>query len=70
VLCAIQALGKKQPMEADEDDVVEHSPNRGILLIGDERPESSGPELQLPVGRKLKVPTISVADGNVLCWAG
>lgn len=70
VCCATQALGTKQPMELDEDDMVERSPNRGILLIGDERPESSGPELRLPFGRKLKVPTISVADGNVLCWAG
>jgi hypothetical protein len=67
---AMQALGKQPPKDADEGISVEDSLDRGILLIGDESPESSGTELQLPFGRKLKVPTICVADGNVLCWAG
>ena len=66
----MQALGRKPPINAAEDATVADSTDRGILLIGDESPESSGTEIQLAFGHKLKVPTICVADGNVLCWAG
>lgn len=71
VWSAAQAIGDT-PVDAEESSDVRDIPNRGVILIGENGPNANrrATQLQLPFGRKLKVPTVSVADGNVLCWAG
>jgi hypothetical protein len=68
-----QAFGKT-PVKP-EDSLYLMAPNRGVILIGDvNKPEDSEsgsklPQLQLPDGRTVRVPTMALGDGNVLCVA-
>lgn len=50
----------------------QQQPNGGIILIGDSKEwcSSSDVELQLPGGRKAKMPNIGIVDGSVLCDTG
>ena len=68
--CRTQAFGKEPPKE--EALLEEQQPNSGIILIGDSKEWSSSndAEVQLPGGRKVKVPNIGTVDGNVLCCTG
>jgi hypothetical protein len=50
----------------------QQQPNSGIILIGDSKEWSSNNDIvvQLPGGRKAKLPNLGIVDGNVLCCTG
>jgi hypothetical protein len=68
----MQAFGKESTLETAEDFTDSAAPNCGIILIGEGGRDSSKPSgrMHLPGGRQIRVPVVSIADGNVLCCTG
>jgi hypothetical protein len=70
--CNMQAFGKESTLETAEDFTDAAVPNCGIILIGEGDIDGSKPSgrMHLPGGRQIRVPVVSIADGNVLCCTG